>query len=474
MNNLREEIAVDERVAAYYYADKPDLIYYTAYDENNRLNLKMAKRSKPTENKEIAADVLGVHSIDPDTGEIHYLKMTTIDGNHELYSALPNKSPVKLVSDIGFTVGGIKDGSFFYLTYTPSNLKLSDIVDDDLAEADRAVLEPKREDYTAVERRKLINYWTGKPYEADVEVFDQVGFDAANEKYKGKKERDGMRRELQATDYEPLSSLYYFSQGKSVKLADNYEALLYADAESGTIIYRSADYASVPKVPMSEAVFANGVIAQYKGNVVKAAATYISNAHVTHFKLGEEAGASFTQAALSEDGNKVYGIEKDRSLVAFDLEEGKPVRREVLDKDVFLMQRIAGDKPRLFYYKQTAENADYSLLYEYADGASRQISDSVSYNKNKYYPETDSVYYFTDYDSATRTGTLNHYQGGKSVKLAEDVNDFYYNESSGLYYIGNYDRKRGTGDLMRASGGKSEQVADRVRFMYEGADYNLL
>lgn len=465
LHNLRKEALVDEQVTAYYYADKPELLYYMTFDEQNRQTIKMAKRSSPDKKTLIDTDVLSITSIDPDSGEIYYLK-TTSTGSYDFYNKLPDQSPVKLVSNMEYTVGAIQKGSFFYRAIEPKKLTLFDVVTDDLADRDASIKEPKREDYTTEERRRMTNYWTGKPFEADVEVFDQPGFDKAEQQYQEKVKRDNLRSELKANVFD-LTSLHYFSGGSSVGVADSYENVLLVDAKTGTVIYKAADFAATPKVPLSKASFPAEAKAKYMDNLSEAAEAYIHTPRTGTVKLDKESGGSLVQVALSLDGQKLYGIEKEGALVTFDLEEGLPVRRKVLDEDVYLFQSIAEKEAKLFYYKRTKGGP--STLHVYNNGASHLVSVDVDYKLSKYYPHLDELYYLTAYDSSKRAGILYRYRDGKSVKIADSVHDYYYNESGGLYYIVNF--SRGTGDLMRVRDGKPEQVADRVRFMFEEPDY---
>ncbi|GEM_PF-4485906 len=465
LHDLRKEALVDEQVTAYYYADKPGLLYYMTFDEQNRQIIKMARRSSPDKKTLIDTDVWFILNIDPDSGEIYYLK-TTSTGSYDFYSKLPDQSPVKLVSNMEYTVGAIQKGSFFYRTIEPKKLTLFDVVTDDLADSDALIKEPKREDYTTEERRRMTNFWTGKPFEADVEVFDQPGFDKAMRQYEEKAKRDKLRLELKAGVFD-LTGVHYFGGGSSVSVADSYENLLWVDAKTGTVIYKAADIEVTPKVPLSEVSFPEEVKAKYRGNLNEAAEAYIYTPRTGTVKLNRESGASLGQAALSLDDQKLYGIEKEGALVAFDMEEGLPVHRKVLDEDVYLFQYIAEKKSKLFYYKRS--DGGTSALHVYTDGASQQISGDVDYKLSKYYPHLDELYYLTAYDSSSRAGILYLYRDGKSVKIADNVHDYYYNESGGLYYIVNF--SRGTGDLMRVGDEKHEQVADRVRFMFEEPDY---
>ncbi|RRJ63262.1 hypothetical protein EHV15_10275 [Paenibacillus oralis] len=473
IHNLRKEVLVDDQVTDYYYVDKPGLLYYMTFDEQNRQIIKMAKQNSFDKKTVIDTDVLAITEIDPDSGEIHYLKPTST-GSHDFYSKLPDQSPVKLVSNMQFNIGDTQEGSFFYRKLEPAKLTLFDAMTDDLAESDAKIKEPNSEDFTTVERKRMINYWTGEPYEADVEEFDKSGFNEANQRYEEKINRDSLRRELKARDFDPPGSLHFFSGGASVVVTDNYESLLLADAKTGMVIYKKADYATVPKVPLSEVSFPEEAMAKYEEHLNDAAEAYLFTPKTGTVKLDQVLGSSLSQVRLSLDGQKLYGIEKGGTLVAFDVEEGFPVHRKVLDEDVSLFQYFTEEKAKLFYYKRMGEG---HALYEYANGASRQISADIGmigFNIGKYYPQPDELYYFTEYDSDEHAGTLYRYRDGKSVKIADNVHEYYYNESSGLYYIVNFDWSQGTGDLMRAGDGKPEQVADRVRFMLEEPAYQRL
>lgn len=470
VHNLHKETLIDEKVIDYNYIDKPGLLYYTVLDEQNRKIIKMAKRSNFDKKTEIDTDVDYIWRINRETGEVHYAK-TTSTGIKDLYSVLPDQSPTHLVSNFEGLVLDIHEGSFFYRANDPTNQPLSNVVIDDLVESDAAIKEPKEEDFTTVERRRLINYWTGDPYEADVEVFDESGFDKAEERYQEKVKRDNLRRELKARSFDFSGSLNYFNEGQSVVIKDSYESILWADAETGMILYKSTDYTAAPKVPLSEVSFPEQAIAEYKGKLSEAAEAYLFTPRTGTIKLDKDSGASLVQVTVSVDGQKLYGIEKGGTLVSFDLEEGLPVHRKVLEEsDVYMINYMTEGKEKLLYFKNSNGG---SALYVHTNGASHKISEGVEYYSNIYYPELDEIYYLTAYDSDERAGTLYRYQNGKSVKVSDNVHDFYYNESSGLYYIINYDTSQGTGDLIRAGDGKPEQVADRVRVMLEEPVYVL-
>ncbi|WP_334074140.1 MULTISPECIES: hypothetical protein [Paenibacillus] len=471
VHNLDKETLIDERIVIYNYIDEPGLLYYITLDDQNQRTLKMAKRRGFHKQAVIDTNVSRISNIDTKSGEIHYLKKTSNRSN-DLYSMMPGKSPVKLISNVDYEVGEVHEGALFYRATEPTNLTLYDVVVDDLKESDAAIIKPKEEDYASVEKRTLTNYWTGEPYEADVEVFDESGFDKAEEAYDKKVERDRLRSVLKTRSLGTFGSLHYFSGGQSVDVTDRYERMLLVDAKTGLIIYKKLpDYTKAPKIPLSEVEFPEQAEADYKKKLDEASEVYLYTPRTGAVKLDKDSGSLLIQAALSPDGKKLYGNEEGKTFVSYDLEEGLPVHRKVLDEDVSLFLPLGENRDKLFYFKISGEE---STLYAYANGASHQIFKGVDYSSNKYYSQTDELYYLADYDLEERAGTLYRYRNGKSVKISEHVHAFDYNESSGLYYIINFDPSKGTGDLMREKNGKPEQVADRVRFMLGVADYEIL
>lgn len=481
LHNLTSEQLIDHQVTDYWYSDDKNLIYYTKVNEEEREeDLYYVHVKKLKDKEQAASNIHSVLQLDEEKGDLYYT--TTIldepNNNLKLFKQSPGKKAVELASGIGNIVSFVEDDSFYYTESVITEVKLSDLVEDDLAESDGAIQKPSIADYTTIEENvEHVNWWTGETYYRDVEHTDYDSYNEAKDRYSAKAERDRLRRALSKEMYQQESlHLYYSSKGKSKKLVENYDYPTYVDAADGTIVYykKSLDK---EKVLLSEIKRVDDVRSAYEERDPTSPA-YISNKHVVDLNFGED-GKRLMVLNFSSDGKVLYGREMGGNtdadeIVTYDIVKGKPENRKVLveDEDV-LFANYLPESSQLFYYKGTdIYNGD---LFVIENGKSKQIAENVGMWQSRFYFEDKSLFYYTDYDDDKNVGTLHQYKDGKSKEIASGVSSFYYSKSAGLYYIADYNYQRRLGTLMKAEDkGESIFIADEVSEIFDPERFNWL
>lgn len=171
---------------------------------------------------------------------------------------------------------------------------------------------------------------------------------------------------------------------------------------------------------------------------------------------------------MSTDGKLLYGIENTDStneLVSYDVIDGKPTNRKMLDEDVESFKYIP-EESQLYYYKEVHNGA--GELYQISNGKSKRVSIDVARGYSTFYPNDGTLIYMTDYNDGDGTSTLHKYKNGESVKIASEVGAYYYNGSSDLYYLANYNNQQYYGDLMKVEDkGKSTLVSGNAYTMFQ-------
>lgn len=471
IHNLTKEELIDSQVEDYWYTDDLALIYYTKVnDETNETDLYYVYTNKWKDKVKAASDIHSVYQIDDKNGTIYYTTkiLGQASNDKRLHKKSVGKEAVELVSGISGIVSLVEENSFFYTESVREEIQLSTLVEDDLIESDADIQEPSIADYITIEENvEHINWWTGEIYYQDVERTDYRSYNDADDRYEAKVRRDRLRKELSKETHQVESfNLYYYHDGKSTKLAENFDYSTYRNVIDGTITYSKKSAESFEKLLISEIKNTSDVTAAYDLAYTDST-SYISTKQAIDVKIGEDEERLIVDG-LTSDGKMLYGREKKDyttyTLVSYDIIDGKPSNRKVLDEDVRYSQYFP-EFSKLFYYKGTDIN--YADLYVFDNGKSTKIATGVLMWYARYYDEDGTIFYYTFYNEDEGTGTLNRYKDGKSTSIAKGVRDYYYLESEGLYYITDFNSERKLGTLMKAANkGDDIFVADHVNEMF--------
>ncbi|WEK54812.1 MAG: zinc ribbon domain-containing protein [Candidatus Cohnella colombiensis] len=477
LHNLKDELLIDTRVTNYWYSEDQSLIIYTKTNDDDESSVYMVRTDKLDDKVKMDSNIAYMLNVDLKTGNINYVKYVE-DKNGErlstIYSKALDKDKVKLIDGVYSVVSQIDNNSFYYTVAVKNEVELASLVEDDFAVADAALTEPTYENFQTVVSTPYTDWWSGETYYQDVVNTDYDAYYAAYDNYSAKRSRDQLRQNLSGQTYSDVSySLYAFNNGESKKITDDYandyysSSSTYSNLKNKLIFYKKNDRSTMNKLKLSEISYADDVYEAYRNLTTSSPTLYVANLQAVsseHLQDGEQ----LDSIALSSDGKQLFSIEykkSAKSLVVYDLVEGKLSNRKVIDEDVSRMQYIE-NKSRLYYYKEESNNS--AELYQYVDGKSTRIALDVRLGYSTYYEENDVLLFMTDFYSSSSTGTLSKYSNNKTTKIANDVGHYFFNGSSEIYYLADYNDSRGYGDLKKfTTKDNAPIIAERVYFMYE-------
>ena len=450
----KDKIASD--VYDFYISDDGSkLIYIT--DEDN-IYYKEAKKDK----EKLESEIGWIEHVSEDCSTVFYGK----DGS--LYRRPVNGEHEKIASDVNEVLRVYDSGEAYYLKLESAENTLMNYILDDMREADEQMERPVEPDcssypgypdYWGIDTILRINNaiasGTIAEYAASyaqgnsaVEQYlqDYVAYEEAWEAYRGKRNRDNLRESLKnQTMSESNYSLFYYDGKESALITDafvkNSDHCAY---DAPALVFRSYNRSSIDQIKLSD------IASPYDAEQMVWTALYSSSEVYVGVKgesslIDQEKAANF----VIDSGGKtvLYVDDVDDSygdLYKIAITNGKPQKAELYDTDVWT-QRIdfvAGGK--ILYFKD----------YSYDDGSGDLYLDKTridydvrAYSTVEYNDDTDSVIYFTDWESDKSQGTLKISKNGKSSKVDDDVHGFVVTPGNDIVYLYDYSTKSYVGDL---------------------------
>ncbi|MBS6645904.1 MAG: zinc ribbon domain-containing protein [Clostridiaceae bacterium] len=371
--------------------------------------------------EKLDSDVQFSYYYTKDLNTLYYTKDT------DIYCIKNLKDKEKVAAD-AYLLGNYNDGAgIYYSEVTDPVVTIEDIVIDDLADSDAAMQQPMKENYTKQEQS-----WFGETRT----VTDYDRYNAAMDEYRKKEARDELRSKLETE----VSS--YLGSAKNIYAYDGTEHELVKNAESpediGSYDYifytYSWDEVEFPTIKMSEIESVSDVT------------DFISKAY-------EEIGKDGIEGYLLADGKALpFTYESDMNYTA------------------------DGETKTIFATSFTWDEETYELTYDelfsmkYSDtGVEKAVSidDDLGEDYVSQYPEGGKMFYYKDYDSEKSQGTL--YCDG--AEIDEDVFCYYYDEDSkNTYYLKEKSKSNSSGTLCRYDGGKPVKLIDDVAFFVPADD----
>ncbi len=449
-----------EKIGAnvYYYENSPNLSRVAFISESNELYIK---NGSDEVTKIVGSDDTLRWYGNDDLDTIVYLDETTLCK----WELLSGKSET-----IDTNVTGIAPVCFdqnkvrtFYSKANNTEVKYADYVNDDLADSDAAMQEPIKpaqptnpsDDKEAAEYEKAYNKY----------LKDNV-------KYSEKLSRDALRKELRETDYSFYSDDLYFYNGDSSE--KSVTKLLYRALQSqkqlpypAVLFLRHEDKpATSAKMNMSDigSIYEVGAFISENYNdtltIDNIELYFASEKTVTELFPDKE----IAYCEMASDGSAIYCFAEDNtqknglSLYKSVLSNGTIAEtKKIADglKDRFLLE-IDGNKAVYFKYPN-GEEAEYEV---YVDG--EQLDNGVVLGATGIVADKDNIYYFTDYDGKSGTGTLKcRKPGGDTQVISENASQFQvYDDGSVLFIKGR--TKADTGELYLYTNAGIIKIDDNV------------
>lgn len=401
-----------------------------------------------------------------DLSKIYY-----VDSDDTLYCL--NNFVKEKVADEVIVQGNFNEGAGVYYTVQDDDFNYLDYLEDDKAEQDRTIREPKREDYS----RRVTNYYTTTDYDAyyrDLELYEE------------KLVRDLVREELRLDeDSNGPQALYAYNGAENQLIMEDaiYIDSIWAYVEPGQNSYSnrlfiaaSLSGSDLPKIKLSEIYSSNEFYYQLRQSVTEAPAGEAS-IKILFNGMGLDADASFNNQYLYDKINGILycgvteksgdewiitSIEK-RKISASGLGTAEVVDEDGLGEgSLYLSGQSVVHGEKLYYIADYDENDEGVLRCEGQEIADQVVNIFVRNNR-----------LFISSDMSDRNGTylLSEYKNGKVEDLIEDVKSFVVLSDGSIAALCDYRSRTGKGDLYIIKKGKKERLDEDVSYIYSNNQY---
>ena len=463
VNDLKEKEKIASDVVNFYVADDCKKVGYLT-SENSYYVWNEGKDSV-----KLASDVTSVEHVSDDLSQIYYIK----DGG--LYKQVEgSEDKEKIVSDVSRVVSIYDSGEVYYTKTEETQTNLMDYVNDDMAAADAAITQPEYPQYPDSPVYPYSwNYDSTEAYEAAREEYntayqeyqaacDQLReeYNQAYDEYRAKVNRDSMRERLQsATMNSTQYSLYCFNGSEETlvtdALADEWGITQASSAPVMLVkVYSQSD---VPKVNLSEVESYYDVQQMVEEALYSSAEWYVLSGTTLSMVTQNEA----QNFILSADGTVGYflddvGGDGTGDLYKLTVSGDKAGSSELYDSDVSTSASLnitSGNS--VIYYKNVKGDGRGDLYMD-----AKEVDYDVRMGWHTY--ADGGLYYYTDWSSERQYGTLKHYDGKETEKIADDVSDYDRTREGDILYLYDYSTNSYTGTLYLYKGGKAEKLDDDV------------
>ena len=357
------------------------------------------------------------------------------DGKGELY-IVNAKGEESFITDSMTGISFFENNEgFVFLQDGVKDIEIWDVVVDDMAEIDKNMVSPVFADYG---RDRIEEYL------------------AASDAYVEKQRRDELRKQIDEEKYTSLGLQLYKYDGKKVKkLTENIVDVIVFGKNGEHILIDRADYSDDGyKVLLSELKDLSYIPYAY-ANYDGADKAYIVSGDVM---APIEYGDIDIQASLYDEDSGKLMFAKDVDYygafnpIVVQMEKGVVSKYSYIEDQVNFADFYGDGK---FAYVSVG-----GYLITLVNGNTNKYAENVSYMiTNK---ADGEVYYITDMDSLTYTGTLNVLKDGKTMAIDNGVSYACAIENGEVIYIRNYDEISATCDLYVFNGTEGELIASSV------------
>ena len=478
-NGNKDKIASD--VYNFYVSDDGSkLIYIT--DENN-IYYKEAKKDK----EKLESEIDWIERVSEDCSTVFYMK------DRSLYKRPVNGEHEKIASDVNEVLQVYDSGEAYYLMMESSENALANYVRDDMKEADEKMeypVEPVYPTYssdwdidTILRFNNAIASGTLAEFDARgnraIEQYqrDYAAYEEARQAYRGKSKRDNLRESLKnQTMSESNYSLFFYDGKESALITDAFVKNSGNCAyDAPALVFRSYHQSAADQVKLSDITNLSDVEQMVRAALYSSSEVYVGVKNESSL-IDQEEAAYFM---IDSDGKTVLYLDdvdgSDGDLYKIAITNGKPQKAELYDTDVWTQRINFAANGKILYFKD----------YSYDDGSADLYLDKTRidydvrvYGTVEYNEDTNSVIYFTDWESDKSQGTLKISKNGQSVKVNDDVHGFIVTPGNDIVYLYDYSTKSYAGDLYIYRGSKSEKIDTDVTviipiysYKYKGSIY---
>lgn len=326
---------------------------------------------------------------------------------------------------------------FYYTVFQSSSIKYSDVVEDDMADEDFSMEEPKYSDFD-----------------------DYDDYLEARDEYKLKEARDDIRAILNSNiaNSDGAYSLYYYDGSKTTLVAENVDGATNIAPldKASAVIYKKETVDISKKVKMSELDLENNLyspesaLEQYVSTDEEYCVNYKgSEYNAENLNYEEILSSTFSDVYLNPDTTELYYIDNDDTLVKAPLNSNKIGKAEKIIDDAICFGFVNG----VIYYFADGTSYSSTLYYD-----NKRVDDDVAVNATFV---DGAIIYATDVSDGGFSFTLKMYKNGETTKISDDVSNYWSLGSQNISYTrDNNGSSSSPGEVMRFNGRDSVKISD--------------
>lgn len=422
-HNLVDKEKIDSGVISYNVSDDGKKLVYRKSDDAS-LYYKCAGQDKEKIDRDVSTS-----QVTSDLSIVYYIK------DKALYKKCVGEDKEKIASNVSTIIKAYDSGEIYYTKLSTIDINLKKYFEDDMEQADAAVSVP---DY---------NNLPELPWRSD---------------YMEKIYRDDLRLQLEEDSYiskEGYSLCYYDGSDETVitnTLSDNGYGYVYTTyaAQKPVVVFES--YGCAP-IKFSEINFESGRM--ISEDLLYSSKNYCLAIGDTYTVINEETAEDFS---INSNGTSVYFLDNvaagstSGDLYRIDIVNGVAQSAELYNTDVSFQASYFVTDDKFKYYKNVSDSQ--GDLYINKD----KIASAVTVYYDKYDEDSDSMLFFSDWDSDLLKGTLYIYKDNKSTKIADDVTAWTKTANGDILYLYDYSVTHYEGELYLYKDGKKQKIDDEV------------
>lgn len=410
---------IDDHVDDFVLAENGSHLLYATLDNIETTVMDLYVYTGEEKNK-LASDVDEIQYICDDDNTVFY-----VNDENELYRAsVLDGTKTKIASDVRDDIFATVDDTFYFARSEEVDVLLSDLITDDMAEADETLRQSS---------------------DFDLEAMLQLAY------------RDALREQMDThTVTLTVNDLFYYNGSEALPVADDFVSWNDAAASASVIAFWTR---SSEKVKMSElssfelsdmATTLESAWAKEYYVAIKEEATKIDCNDAASFVVN---GAGTMVLFV----NDVDDETRHGDLYQINIKDGKADLPTKYDSDVYTLSVFFGGDDQFEYCKDV--NLDTDVGDWYVNGT--KVSSDVYLWNTAYHEDSDMWTYYVDWNSDDDMGTLKVYKDGTSEKISDDV---YSYQVSGkrVIYMADWDADKEYGTLKVFEKGASTNISDDV------------
>lgn len=436
---------VDSDVRTFKVSDDKKKIFWIK--SNGDMYVRDIKLKK--DETELDTDVSGAYYVSDDLKTIIY----SSDNNLYLISNFGEEE--KIASDVTDVKTYVDDNDKLTLYYTKdgdsdTDLRMSDVIIDDMAASDALIYEPNISDYQKTEIKD--SFWG--PIESTETDYD--AYYAECEKYEQKLTRDSVRTSLNQTIDLDYKEIYYYDvkANKSELVLSAPMLDYYNNSSEGIAVFGYYDIEETAKVNLSqlseeEYYQLEDIVYKRLADTEKVCAVKKTEKVDLDIDVSEYSGFGYIRACADTDMIYLKYTAEDNvnnTLLSTNLGNDKGKMTELSD-ELYNIE-LVNDKG--VYYTTAVDNDgvgelylnDKSIVDDVVPGSVQQFGNNLIYSGEK----------------SNQEYTLMLYKSGKQKQIADDVADHYILDDDRIAFLDDYNFNKYRGDLKLYDDGNIKDI----------------